>query len=255
MAGAGLARTIQKSIDDCAARGGGTVSLPPGHYRSGTIVLRSNVTLHLEAGAVLSGSTDLADYPSHIPAFRSFTDTYTEKSLIYAENVEDIAIEGRGLIDGQGAAFQGPYKVRPYMIRIIQCRNVSVTGVTMKDSPMWVQHYLACDGVLIDGITVLSKCNANNDGIDIDGCQRVRILSGALENRSAPLVIEHKAGFDDVIFAVEIMVNAVWHNLCKYARQAVEQLTALNATIGDRIHDSQRHGPSATSACALSPKG
>ena len=81
------------------------------------------------------------------------------------------------MIDGQGGAFKGPHKVRPYLLRIIGCRDVSVRDVTLKDSAMWVQHYLACEGVRLDGITVTSKCNANNDGMDIDGCQRVRIAN------------------------------------------------------------------------------
>ena len=91
---------------------------------------------------------------------RSYTDNYTDKCLIYGEKLQRIAITGRGVIDGQGAAFKGPYKVRPYMIRFIECRDVVVEGVTMKNSPMWVQHYLACDDVRISGITVASHVNA-----------------------------------------------------------------------------------------------
>ena len=166
---------IQAAIDACAKAGGGTVHFPAGRYLSGTLFLKSNVTLHLEAGATLAGSPILADYPPTACAFRSYTDNYTDKSLLYGENLENIAIEGRGTIDGQGASFKGPYKVRPYMIRIIGCRNVSVSGVTIKDSPMWIQHYLGCEGVHIHGITVRSRVNANNDGIDIDCSDRVRI--------------------------------------------------------------------------------
>ncbi len=168
-------KPVQDAIDACTRAGGGTVQVPAGTYLSGTLVLKSRVTLHLEAGATLLGSKNLADYPPHVARIRSYTDTYTEKSLVYAEGAENIAIAGRGTIDGQGAAFKGPYKVRPYVIRSIDCRDVSVTGVTIKDSPMWVQHYMACDGVEIRGITVRSRVNANNDGIDIDACQRVRI--------------------------------------------------------------------------------
>jgi polygalacturonase len=164
-------KPIQAAIDACAKAGGGTVYFPAGTYLSGTIVLKSHVTLHLDSGAALLGSKNLEDYPAHIPALRSYTDTYTDKSLVYAEDVENIAITGHGVIDGQGAAFHGPYKVRPYLMRFVSCRNVSVDGVTIKDSPMWVQHYLACDDVTIRGITVHSRVNGNNDGIDIDGCR------------------------------------------------------------------------------------
>ncbi len=166
---------LQSTIDAAAARGGGTVWFNAGTYLSGTLALKSNVTLHLMAGAVLLGSKRLADFPKRVPKKRSFTDTYTQTSLIYAEGAERIGIEGAGVIDGQGAAYSGPYLVRPYMIRCIECRDVAITGITLRDSPMWVQHYLGCQDVRIHGITVRSRVNHNNDGIDIDCCQRVTI--------------------------------------------------------------------------------
>lgn len=174
---------IQSAIDACASAGGGTVYFPAGTYLSGTITFKSHVALYLEAGAMLLGSTSLDDYPVTIPEYRSYTDNYTERSLIYAENVENISILGRGTIDGQGAAFkerrtqENPYKMRPYMIRVIQSRDVTVRDITIRNSPMWVQHYLACEDVLIDGITVNSNVAGNNDGIDIDSCRRVRIAN------------------------------------------------------------------------------
>ncbi len=166
---------IQKTIDACAAAGGGIVRFTAGTYRCGTIILKSRVALHLEVGSVLLGSRDLADYPSRVPALRSYTDNYTEKSLVYAEKQEQVAIRGEGVIDGQGAEFKGPYKVRPYLMRFVECRGVSVRDVTLKDSPMWVQHYLGCEDVRIEKVTVRSRVNRNNDGIDIDGCSRVEI--------------------------------------------------------------------------------
>jgi hypothetical protein len=181
---------IQKAIDRCAAAGGGTVYLPPGRFLSGTIHLKSDVTLRLDAGCTLLGSANLRDYPVRVPAFRSYTDNYTDKSLIYAEKLERIAITGRGVIDGQGASFKGPYKVRPYMIRAIECRDVTVEGVTIKDSPMWVQHYLACDDVRIRGITVKSHVNANNDGIDIDSCRRVTVTGCNIDSGDDAVVLK-----------------------------------------------------------------
>ena len=133
-------KSIQTAIDKCSESGGGIVYLPPGTFLSGTIYFKTGVTLKLAAGSTLLGSTDLKDYPPTVQAFRSYTDNYTDKSLIYGENVERIAITGSGTIDGQGASFEGPYKVRPYIIRFIQCRNVTVKDVTIKNSPMWVQH-------------------------------------------------------------------------------------------------------------------
>lgn len=181
---------IQKAIDRCAADGGGTVHLPPGEYLSGTLVMKNDVTLHLDSGCKLLGSKDLSDYPVMIPTYRSYTDNYTDKSLIYGEKLERIAITGRGVIDGQGAAFKGPYKVRPYTIRFIECREVAVEGVTIRNSPMWVQHYLACDDVRISGITVKSHVNHNNDGIDIDSCRRVTITGCNVDSGDDAIVLK-----------------------------------------------------------------
>ena len=182
--------SIQKAIDACSQSGGGTVYLPPGTFLSGTIYFKTGVTLRLAAGCTLLGSTDLKDYPPTVQAFRSYTDNYTDKSLIYGENVERIAITGEGTIDGQGASFEGPYIVRPYMIRFIQCRNVTVKDVTIRNSPMWVQHFLACDDVRITGITVRSLVNHNNDGIDIDSCRRVVISDCNINSGDDAIVLK-----------------------------------------------------------------
>ncbi len=183
-------QAIQAAIDKCAAAGGGTAYLPPGRFLSGTIYMKTGVTLHLDSGCTLLGSTNLQDYPPTVPALCSYTDNYTDKSLIYGEKVEQIAITGRGVLDGQGAAFKGPYKVRPYMIRLIECRDVAVEGVTIANSPMWVQHYLACDDVRISGITVKSHVNANNDGIDIDSCRRVTITGCHVDSGDDAIVLK-----------------------------------------------------------------
>lgn len=181
---------IQKAIDQCSRDGGGTVYLAPGTFLSGTIYLKSDVVLKLDVGCTLLGSKDLKDYPPTVQAFRSYTDNYTDKSLIYAEKAERIAIIGRGTIDGQGASFKGPYKVRPYTIRFIECRNVTVEDVTLRNSPMWMQHYLACDDVRISGITVRSRVNHNNDGINIDSCHRVVISDCNISSGDDAIVLK-----------------------------------------------------------------
>ncbi|MBI5008174.1 MAG: hypothetical protein HZB98_00635 [Bacteroidia bacterium] len=153
--------------------------------------LKSHVNLYFEAGSVLEGSKNLKDYPVTISKVRSYTDNYTNKSLIYAEDEENISITGTGLIDGNGASFYVKltdndeglrkeddfyfYKTRPYLIRMINCRRIILRDISIINSPMWVQHYLRCEDLTIDGIKVNSRVNYNNDGIDIDGCQRVRI--------------------------------------------------------------------------------
>jgi polygalacturonase len=170
---------IQRAIDSCAVRGG-TVLFPPGRYLTGSLLLRSHVDLHLGAGATLLGSTKLADYEEHVPALRSYNDLFLKHSLLYAEGKSDITIRGEGTIDGQGAAFKvttrekpDRYMNRPFVIRLVSCTNVRVEGVTLTNSAMWMQQYLACENLSIHRIRVYNHANKNNDMMDIDGCRNV----------------------------------------------------------------------------------
>ena len=174
--------TIQKAIDECSKHGGGVVRLSGGQFLSGTIFMKSGVTLDLSEDSTLLGSTNLNHYPVTIPEFRSYTDNYTVRSLIYGENLTNIAITGKGTIDGQGKYFKGSQKVRPYGIRFITCQNVQVENVTLMNSAMWMQHYLACDNVTIRGIKVWNHRNKNNDGIDIDSCHNVLIKDCVIDS-------------------------------------------------------------------------
>ena len=83
-----------------------TAYLPPGTWLSGTLYLKNNVTLYLAAGSTLLGSANPQDYPENIAKIRSYTDTYVKQSLIAGENLRNVAIRGRGTIDGQGAKFR-----------------------------------------------------------------------------------------------------------------------------------------------------
>lgn len=168
---------IQKAIDECT-KTGGTVIVPAGSFLTGTLYLKNNVTLHLEKGAFLLGSTNTDDYPRNAPVSVNCGDTHRDgkpkhnKALIYAESQKNISITGEGTIDGNGG--DPIFKKgdnghdRPKILFFISCQNVTVKDVFIKNSAFWVQDYLACDGVRIEGIRVLSHSNWNNDGIDID---------------------------------------------------------------------------------------
>lgn len=174
-------KALQSAIDKCAEKGG-IVVFPSGDYISGTLYFKSNVTLRLEKGATLWGSTDLADYPENLPDFSFYRKGTIKRALIYAEHAENIAIEGEGMIHGQGEHFLVPknskvssYSIRPYLIWMIKCKGVRTEGVKLRNSALWMQHYLACDDVYIHNIDVFNHCNKNNDMLDIDGCHNVRI--------------------------------------------------------------------------------
>ena len=176
-------RAIQQAID-AAAENGGIVCLENGEYRSGTLVLRSGICLYIGPGACLKASTDLRDFPEMHAKRLTVQDTSMgmHQSLIFAEDCEHIALCGEGMLDGQGspANFPGEETAqgtpgRPFMIRMIDCRDVLVSGLTMKNSPCWMQNYLNCDRLTISGLTVRNHANYNNDGMDIDGCRDVLI--------------------------------------------------------------------------------
>ncbi|MBR2239043.1 MAG: glycoside hydrolase [Prevotella sp.] len=171
---------IQKAIDACSEKGGGRVVVPSGMYKTGTLVLRSHVDLHLETGATLYGSTRLEDYRPMKTTYVSLRTWGETVQLIFADSVQDVQISGHGTIDGRGSAFKklswnDEGITRPHLLRFIQSQDVSISDVTLRNSGCWMQHYLACDRVQIRGIKVFNRNNYNNDALDLDGCHDVTV--------------------------------------------------------------------------------
>ena len=182
---------IQNSINECSESGGGTVIIPPGKFITGTIVMKNNVELHFEHNATLIASIEHDDFPLQpLPAYRSHKDQLGGfYALIYAEGANNISITGHGTIDGRGKYQKprpnpkaGDIDGRPRNILFISCKNIHITGITMRNSGVWNQHYLNCEDVMIDNINVYNHSNRNNDGIDIDGCRRVVLSNSILDS-------------------------------------------------------------------------
>lgn len=184
---------IQKAIDNCAATGGGKVIFPAGQYLSGTIALKNNVTLHLQKGAVLLGSTDVNDYQNLDP-FTEGLGTHVGWALVVGVDLKHISIEGEGVIDGRGSQLKARQILtdtrpegerwgrRPFLLRLVRCEKVQVSGVTLKYAAAWTSHYFQCREVSIHDLKIQSRGVAHNDGIDIDGCQRVTIKNCDIES-------------------------------------------------------------------------
>lgn len=177
---------IQAAIDACGNAGGGVVLCPPGRYLTGSLLLRSNVNLHLTGGALILGSTEQVDYRSFDRGVQSNLLNDSPMHLIYAAGEENVAITGAGRIDGQGDAFFGPRKTgahlsvkgwRPLqMLVFVDCKNVLVEGITLSNAPYWALWPLACDTVRITGLKILNNpWGPNTDGIDPDSCRNVHI--------------------------------------------------------------------------------
>ncbi len=170
---------IQKAIDDCAAAGGGTLSFPAGHYLTGTIQVENNVHLRLADQAVLLGSTDAADYRNLDP-FTDGSGNPMGYALIVAVDAENVGIEGGGTVDGQSPALkkkQNPYAVRPFLLRWVRCTNVTIRDVHLKNPGAWTLNFFQTKGAVIEGVTIRSRDLGmpNNDGIDLDSCENVRV--------------------------------------------------------------------------------
>lgn len=177
---------IQKAIDHCNQTGGGRVIFPAGRFLSGTIVLKNNVTLQLQKGSVLLGSTNINDYQNLDP-FTEGLGQHVGWALVVGVDLKNIGIEGEGVIDGRGSALKAQQILtdtrpegerwgrRPFLLRLVRCEKISVSGVTLSYSAAWTSHYFQCKDVSIQKLKIISRGVAHNDGIDIDGCQNVNI--------------------------------------------------------------------------------
>lgn len=195
---------FQRAIDSCAKSGGGMVYVPPGEYSSGTLHLRSHVRLYLEAGATIYSIKDKT--------------AFDKEALLYGEDLENISLEGRGTIDGQGAYewrlndIQDDF-IRPNLeqmealgrpllrsfpkkdqfgklILLLRCKDVLISGVSLVRSPSWTIHPYGCERLVIDGVYIQSSLAEGvwADGIDPDGCKDVRISNCTIETGDDAIV-------------------------------------------------------------------
>ena len=179
-------KAIQEAIDAAEKAGGGTVVLTPGVYSSGTLFLKSNVTLRVEAGAVLKGSPRLEDYTALTWGHNNDRQPY---HLLVAKDVHHITIEGAGIIDGNGIAFWKDYdpamdpqwilakeqKISP-MLEVQNCTDVQIRDVTLTTGGGWTVHLYDSERIQVRGAKIINNVFApNGDGIDISGCTDVVI--------------------------------------------------------------------------------
>jgi polygalacturonase len=178
-------KAIQTAIDLCNKANGGTVLIPAGDFICGTIELKSNVTLHLSVQGRLLGSTRREDYSAGkgVPAGNG------NIVFVYAVNAENITIEGRGTIDGNGQAFYngkgdntGPGQRgvggnfdRPHLIVFYQCNNFLVKDVFLTRSAYHCFRILRCKQIQLHGIRIYNRANKNNDGFHFNDSQYVHI--------------------------------------------------------------------------------
>ena len=200
------APVIQKAIDTCAEQGGGVVLFPGGRtYSSGYVLLKSNVEVHLEPGAVWKASSNIEDYyplrnngkiTAHGRPFHAF---------IYALGQENVTISGQGTIDGNESVFygddsgyhiEGSYYPRVPLLLLEDVKHLTIKEVRLTNCAFWTVHLVGCKDVLIDGIRLLNNLKmANSDGIDPDHCQNVRISNCHIECGDDAIVLKNSGDY------------------------------------------------------------
>lgn len=235
-------QAIQTALDICNSHGGGTVLFPPGIYLTGTIHLKSNVTLNISAGATLLGSRQLRDYAEGIVGCCFRSESHLDKCLLYAEGAEAVTLTGRGVIDGQGEAF--PLKIpndessaqRPMLIRLVRCRNISLDGLTLKNAGSWCLNTISCDDVKLNSLTVNNRVNRNNDGIDLNNCRKVFISNCNLSCSDDAICLQNtetdRIGGDIVI--TNCIISSRWAGIrCNISIGRIRNVTVSNCIFYD----------------------
>jgi hypothetical protein len=252
---------IQTAIKACNKKGGGTVLVPRGNFVTGTIRLLNNVNLYLDPGARLIGSKDTADY-----RFEG-----ERHGMIYAFQARNVSITGEGEIFGNGSSFfdtnrthilhdfdrkytrqgdryapedsnppDGPieYDSRPgMMIVLLQCEQVVLKDVMLKDSPSWTVRIGDCDDVLITGISIHNNLLIpNSDGIHCTTSRNIRISD-----------CDIRAGDDAIIvtgFGTDVSVSGDLPGTVDYSAREFGNKTgyAENVTVTNCILQSRSAG-------------
>ncbi|HLS65356.1 MAG TPA: glycoside hydrolase family 28 protein, partial [Ruania sp.] len=221
---------LAAAIEACSRAGGGRVLVPAGRYHTGAVHLLDDVDLHLADGAVLAFSQDPDDYLPPVRTRYEGMDCYNYSPFLYANGRRNVALTGRGVVDGGAdaehwwswvkapAPHEGPAKqrllaaaaarvpvqervfgdghhLRPNLLQLVDCQNVLVSGITFRRSPMWTVHPLRCTNVTVRGITVDSH-GPNNDGCNPESCRDVLIEDSTFDTGDDCIAIKSGKGPD-----------------------------------------------------------
>ena len=184
-----------------AEQGGGTLTVSAGRYQTGPFQLDSNITLHLDAGSELVFTDDETQFPLVDTEFEGIP-AKAYMPCIYALNAHHVRLEGAGVIYGNGPRWWRMHRQgalmhpRPYLVCFQNCKDVSMEGVTLANSPCWTIHPLYCEHVDISHITIRNPADSpNTDGINPNGSANVRIADCLIDVGDDCIAI--KAGTED----------------------------------------------------------
>lgn len=233
---------IQKTIDKASQSGGGVVVVPKGQWLvNGPLHLKSKINLHLEEGAELLFSGEPSDYLPVVKTRWEGTEVFTYSPLIYANNVEDVAITGKGIIDGNADSvfiswyekqiddmhalrrmgfdsvpveqrvFGEGHFLRPPLIQFFHAKRVLLEGYTAKNSPFWVNHLVYTSHAVVRDVKVESYLY-NNDGLDIESSEFVLAENNHFRTGDDGIVIKSGRDADGRNIGVPSTDIVVRHN-------------------------------------------
>lgn len=225
------AAAIQKAIDACSNSKGGMVLLDKGTFLTSGIHFKSNVELHITASALVLGSLDASKYSRD----EKFHFKHIIRSLIYAEDCENIAITGAGKIDGQGHLMKVESdNDRPDLIVLHGCKDVRIQDIFITNSKMFAVFILQCERIRIDGIRLENLRNANNDGFDIDGSKDIFISNSNIHTIDD--CIAFKASTRTNPCSNAVITNCILSSRCAAIRVGPDALSDIeNITVTNCI--------------------
>lgn len=228
-----MTQKIQSAIDSCAKVGGGTVVFSTGTYISGTIQLKSNVSLKFEKGAILQGSDNYDDYQND--------------ALIYGNELSEIAIYGEGIIDGVNCVnSKGEEGFRgPHCIRLIKCKNITFKDFTIKNSANWAINCRYCSKGIVEKVSI----RGGHDGLHTRFCDNFKV--NKCDFRTGDDAI---AGNDNRDFMI---TDCKINTSCNGFRIGCFNLTVKNCHLwgpGESVHKIQKRNNMLAAFVYFSPK-
>src|SRR6201996_5859167 len=172
-------KAINKAIETAANAGGGTVYFPAGNYLSGSIHLKSNVSLYIDQGATITATDedpgsayDQAEQTVNM-VYQDYGHSHFHDALLWGENLHDVSILGPGTIWGKGLIkdYKKDSKEANKSLVLYNCRNVIIRDVTFFHGGWFAILATGVDNLTIDNV----KIDTNRDGMDIDCCRNVHI--------------------------------------------------------------------------------
>lgn len=181
-----------QAVIDRAAENGGVVVIPKGVFLSGSLFFKQHTHLHLEEGAVLKGSDDIANFRIVKTRMEGQTLNYFA-ALVNADQVDGFTISGKGIIDGNGLRYWRSFwlrrkvnpnctnmdEMRPRLVYISNAKNVRLEGITLRNSPYWTCHIYRTERIQIEGVHFFAPSSPvkapSSDAIDLDVCHDVLV--------------------------------------------------------------------------------